>query len=86
MARCRSEFQQFLPSHIGAGALLWAININLETKVPTMKFWEEDLEKYSLYTKNDLKKVFESMKVIYDMMDSSNDEDGSLSIKIDNIL
>jgi hypothetical protein len=51
-----------------------------------MKFWEEDLEKYSLYTKTDLKKVFESMKVIYEMMDSSNDEDGSLSIKIDNLL
>ena len=48
-----------------------------------MKFWEEDLEKYSLYNKNDLKKVFASMKVIYELMDEGNDEDDS--IKLDSL-
>ncbi len=48
-----------------------------------MKFWEEDLENYSLYNKNDLKKVFASMKVIYELMDASNDDDDS--IKIDSL-
>jgi hypothetical protein len=85
VTRCRSEFKPFLPSQIAAGALLWAINIHKELTEPSMVFWEEDLEKYSQYTKEDLKKVFASMKVIYEMM-SPFEEEEDMSIRVESLI
>lgn len=50
-----------------------------------MKFWEDDLEKYSSYAKDDLKKVFTSMEVIYKMFDTSKDE-SQVSFRIDSLI
>ena len=48
VARCKSEFNVYYPSQIAAASLIWALNLFHDEKVPSLKFWEDSLERYGL--------------------------------------
>ena len=67
--RCKHQYTQYQPSLIAASALILSLSIfNGENKSPVLEKWDDDLERFTLYTRTDLEPVVQSMVSIYKTM------------------
>mmetsp|Transcript_29734 Transcript_29734/g.28903 ORF Transcript_29734/g.28903 Transcript_29734/m.28903 type:complete len:144 (+) Transcript_29734:790-1221(+) len=67
--RCKHQYTHYQPSLIAASSLILSLSIFTEnSNYPIMEKWNDDLERFTLYTRKDLEPIVHAMVPIYKTM------------------
>jgi len=69
VSRCKHQYTHYQPSLIAASSLILSLSIFTEnSNYPIMEKWNDDLERFTLYTRKDLEPIVHAMVPIYKTM------------------